>query len=141
MSIHLLLRAFIFNEKQKWNAAVQREMKSLHVHNTWESVELYLDKRVVDCKWVSMKNDKSTDKIDKIFKVRLIAKAFTQRKVVNYYEVFAPIAKYSRIQLLCVFMCFYKILYWIKWMSLQIFSMNYSIRWYSWNICKVLSWK
>lgn len=37
----------------------------------------------------------------KIFKSKLIAKKFTQRKGVNYNEVFASIIKYPTIQLLC----------------------------------------
>lgn len=77
-----------------------KEMISLPTNSSWKLVELCQDKRVIDCKWTHKKKDGSMDTYEKIFKARIVAKGFTQRKGVNYNEVFASIAKYFSICLL-----------------------------------------
>ncbi|OAE31258.1 hypothetical protein AXG93_1962s1150 [Marchantia polymorpha subsp. ruderalis] len=88
-------------EKLDWDAAMRKEMKSLHDNQTWELVELAAGKRAIDCKWVYTVKDGSTDAVEKIFKSRLMAKGFEQRNGIDYTEVFSPIAKFSTICLLC----------------------------------------
>ncbi|OAE31482.1 hypothetical protein AXG93_1670s1000 [Marchantia polymorpha subsp. ruderalis] len=75
-------------EKLDWDAAMQKEMKSLHDNQTWELVELPNGKRAIYCKWVYAVKDGSTDAVEKIFKARLVAKGFEQRKGIDYTEGF-----------------------------------------------------
>lgn len=86
-------------------------MKSLHANNIWKFVELIQGKSVMDCKWVYKKKDGSTNTDEKIFKARFVVKWFTQRKGVDYNVVFAPLAKYSTICLLCVLMILYDLVF------------------------------
>ncbi|KAL2607982.1 hypothetical protein R1flu_026555 [Riccia fluitans] len=86
-------------EKAEWSMAMRKEMKSLNDNKTWELVELPKGKQVIACRWV-YKRKEGSETDEKIFKARLAAKGFTQRKGVDYNEVFAPVAKYSKIRLL-----------------------------------------
>ncbi|KAL2634609.1 hypothetical protein R1flu_006088 [Riccia fluitans] len=86
-------------EKVEWSVAMRKKMKSLNDNKTWELVELPKGKQVIACKWV-YKRKEGSEADEEIFKARLVAKGFTQRKGVDYNEVFTPIAKYSTILLL-----------------------------------------
>ena len=90
------------SEKLEWDKAMEKEYKSLMDNKTWELVKLPEGKKVVDSKWIYKIKDGAGDGADKIYKARLVAKGFTQQKGVDYNEVFAPVAKYSSIRLLCV---------------------------------------
>lgn len=65
-------------EKQEWEAAMRKEMKSLRDNKTWELTELPPGKQVVDSDWV-YKKDGLTKVDETIFKAWLVAKGFTQR--------------------------------------------------------------
>ncbi|KAL2611477.1 hypothetical protein R1flu_023169 [Riccia fluitans] len=93
-------------EKAEWSAAMRKEMKSLNDNKTWELVELPKGKQVIACRWV-YKRKKGSRTDEKIFKARLVAKGFTQRKGVDYHEIFTPIAKYSTILLLLSLVCMF----------------------------------
>ncbi|CAM6090180.1 unnamed protein product [Calypogeia fissa] len=88
------------SEKSEWTQAMHNEMKSLHDNKTWELVDLPKDKQILDSKWVYKKKDGATEQEGKIFKARLVAKGFTQRKGVNYFDVFSPIVMLATIRLL-----------------------------------------
>ncbi|KAL2650317.1 hypothetical protein R1flu_018445 [Riccia fluitans] len=93
-------------KKAEWSTAMRKEMKSLNDNKTWELVELPKGKQVIACRWV-YKRKEGSGTGEKIFKARLVGKGFTQRKGVDYIEVFAPIAKYSTIRLLLSLVCMF----------------------------------
>lgn len=53
--------------------------------------------RIVQCKWIfKIKEINSNDPLK--YKVRLVANNFTQRKAVDYNEIFSPVIKYKTIR-------------------------------------------
>ena len=74
-------------------------------NKTWELVEAPRNKHVVKSKWVYKLKEGARDGAV-IYKARLVAKRYTQKKGVDYNEVFALVAKYSSIRLCAFFAMF-----------------------------------
>ncbi|OAE29640.1 hypothetical protein AXG93_1762s1210 [Marchantia polymorpha subsp. ruderalis] len=85
--------------KLEWNAVMEREMESLIDNKTWELVEPHLDETLVDSKWVYKLKDNPSRNKARIFKARLVARGFTQKKGMDYNKVFSPVVKYATIRL------------------------------------------
>lgn len=86
-------------DSAKWLVVMQEEMDSLYKNQTWNFVEKPSDCKLVECKWV-YKIKKVDIKGDKRYKVRLIAKGFTQRKWIDYTDIVSPVVKYISIRIL-----------------------------------------
>ncbi|KAL5810552.1 hypothetical protein ACOSQ4_027120 [Xanthoceras sorbifolium] len=83
----------------EWKKAVEEELKALEKHQTWELCDLLRGKKPVGCKWVFTVKTKADGSIER-FKVRLVAKGFTQSYGIDYQETFAPVAKLNSIRVL-----------------------------------------
>lgn len=80
------------DDKSKWELAVQDELNSLKLNNTWEIVTKPTDKNIVDCRWVfAIKFDEFGN--PNKYKARLVAKGFSQQFLIDYNETFAPVAR------------------------------------------------
>lgn len=75
------------------------EMNALRKSGTWKLVNLPKDQRIVECKWSFTMKCKADGSI-KRYKVRLVAKGFTQKNGIDYQETFAPIVKVNSIKVL-----------------------------------------
>ncbi|KAL6333028.1 hypothetical protein AAG906_020048 [Vitis piasezkii] len=75
-------------EKSRWMGAMVEEIQSLHKNQTWDLVELLEGKRVIGCKWVYKKKE---------FKAHLVAKGYSQRKGVDYDEIFSLVVRHTFI--------------------------------------------
>ena len=75
------------------------ELKSLQENKTWELVDRSPGKKPVGCQWVYTMKYKVDGAIEH-FKVRLVAKGYTQTYGIDYTETFAPVAKINTIQVL-----------------------------------------
>ena len=86
-------------EVPEWRDAVFEEMRALEKNKTWDIVKLQEGKHTVGCKWVFTIKYKS-DCYIKRYKVRLVAKGFTQTYRVDFAKTFAPVAKLNTIRVL-----------------------------------------
>jgi hypothetical protein len=84
-------------DAKKWEIAMQEEYNSLLVNNTWSLVLLPKGRKPISCKWV-FKIKHGVDGEVQRYKVRLVARGFTQTFGVDYNETFAPVAKFVSIR-------------------------------------------
>ena len=78
-------------QSELWLNAMRDEIQSMRHNGVWELVELPEGHRPIGCKWVYKTKRDPKGKIEK-FKVRLVAKGFTQREGVDYEATFSPVS-------------------------------------------------
>ena len=72
---------------------MQDEMKSLHENNTFELVKLPKGKRALKNRWVyGVKQEEHTSQPR--YKARLVIKGFSQKKSIDFDEIFPPVIKF-----------------------------------------------
>lgn len=82
-----------------WRKAMEAEITSIEENNTWELIDLPEGAKVIGLKWIFKTKFNEKGEVDK-FKARLVAKGYHQRPGVDFYEVFAPVAKWDTIRLI-----------------------------------------
>ena len=82
----------------KWEQAMDDEMRSLEKNDTWVLTELPAGKRALLNKWVFRIKTEPDGK--RRFKARLVVKVYSQRKGINYAEIFFPVVKLTSIRIL-----------------------------------------
>ncbi|WJZ81428.1 hypothetical protein VitviT2T_001271 [Vitis vinifera] len=85
-------------EKSRWMGVMVEEIQSLHKNQTWNLVELPKGKRAIGCKWVYKKKEAVLEKEGEKFKTHLVAKGYSQRKGVDYDEIFSLVVKHTSIR-------------------------------------------
>nr|GEX88146.1 putative ribonuclease H-like domain-containing protein [Tanacetum cinerariifolium] len=76
-----------------------------HVMKVWRSVDLPKGKHAIGKKWV-YRNKKDERGIVVRNKARLVTQGYTQEEGIDYYEVFAPVAKIEAIRLYLAYASF-----------------------------------
>jgi len=87
---------------KEWKCAMQEEHDSLMTNNTWTLVPLPVGRKPVSCKWVFKIKQGANGEVE-CYKVRLMARGFTQTYRVDYNETFASIAKFTSIHYILTF--------------------------------------
>ena len=83
--------------KMKWVDAMQDEMKSLHENHSFELVKLPKGKRALKNRWVYIvKQEEHTSQPR--YKAGLVVKGFSQKKGIDFDEIFPPVVKMSSIR-------------------------------------------
>ncbi|MCI32538.1 retrovirus-related pol polyprotein from transposon tnt 1-94, partial [Trifolium medium] len=82
----------------KWKQAMIEELTAIEKNQTWEMVNLPVDKKAIAVKWVfklKLNPDGSVAK----YKARLMARGFLQREGLDYSEVYSPVARIETVRL------------------------------------------
>ncbi|KAG5682922.1 hypothetical protein PVAND_012240 [Polypedilum vanderplanki] len=86
-------------DKDKWIAAMDQEIKSLCDNDAWCLVDLPAGRKAVGSKWVFKKKEDQEGNIIE-YKARLVAQGYSQKYGEDYDEVFAPVTRSSTFRLL-----------------------------------------
>lgn len=79
-------------DKELWQKAINEELNSMKLNNTWTIVNKPNNCNIVGCRWVfNIKRDEFGNPIK--HKARLVAQGFSQQYLVDYNETFAPVSR------------------------------------------------
>jgi hypothetical protein len=90
----------------KWRETMKDEMRSMSANQDWKLEEIPKGAKTVGCKWVYKIKCDSKENIYR-FKVRLMAKGFTQREGINYNVTFSPVSSKDSFRIIMTLVMHY----------------------------------
>jgi hypothetical protein len=85
-----------------WQEAMDREIATLEEAGTWVTVPRPSGKNIVGSKWVFRIKRKADGNIEK-YKARLVARGFTQKLGIDYFDTFSPVARLASFRTILAF--------------------------------------
>ena len=83
-------------DSKVWQQAMDLEMDSMYSNQVWELVDFPKGVKPIGCKWI-YKRKRGADGRVETYKVRLVAKGYTQKESINYEETFSPVVMLKSI--------------------------------------------
>lgn len=94
-----LEEALLSPQSDEWIQAVEEELNNLERLNTWKVVEPPMSKNCIDSKWIFKLKHDENGQIAR-YKARLVARGFTQKEGIDYFQTYAPVARFAIIRVL-----------------------------------------
>ena len=82
--------------RKKWELAMKEEIDSLIHNQTWDLFRFPASKTTLKNKWVYRLKEEDGGKHR--YKARLVVKGFSQKKGIDFDEIFSPIVKMTSIR-------------------------------------------
>ncbi|RVW29582.1 Retrovirus-related Pol polyprotein from transposon TNT 1-94 [Vitis vinifera] len=92
-------QAISCKESNLWYDAMKDEMNSMASNGVWNLVEFPNGAKAIGCKWVFKTKKDPLGNIER-YKVRLVAKGFTQNEGIDYKETFSPVSKKDSLRVI-----------------------------------------
>ena len=86
-------------ERDKWNEAMDKEMKSLKDNQVWELTTLPPGRKAIGSKWVYKVKTGGDGSVER-YKARLVAQGFNQHQGADYDETFCPVVRMESLRTL-----------------------------------------
>ena len=77
-------------DADKWQAAMDDELKSLHDNGTWTMVPRPRDRKVIGVRWVFRIKPATAQQPEPRYKARLVVKGYSQVAGIDFNDTFAP---------------------------------------------------
>lgn len=79
-------------ENNNWEDVMREQMNALKRNKTYDVVDLTKRKKTIECKWVFVLNYKADGSLER-YKVRLVAKGYTEIYSVDYQDTFSLVTE------------------------------------------------
>lgn len=89
------------NDSLKWQKAISDEISSLESNNTWSITDLPADRWPISARWIFKRKCYPDGSLDK-YKARLVARGFSQRFGIDFFETYASVNRHESIRLFFV---------------------------------------
>ena len=77
---------------------MEEELKSMKDNEVWDIIELPKGIKTIGCQWIFKTKHDFNGNVER-YKVRLVAKGYTQKEGIDYKETFSPISKKDSLRI------------------------------------------